>query len=140
VNGMDTDRDAIMQRIPHRAPMLLVDRILSLEEGIRGTGERAIREDDPFLAGHFPGNPIFPGCLVLEAMAQMAAIVSGGTQGNQPQYLAKVDKLRFIRPVRPGDVLELEAVIERVWGTMAKAHTMARVANELVASADITAG
>jgi 3-hydroxyacyl-[acyl-carrier-protein] dehydratase len=136
----DPARSEIKQRIPHRSPMLLVDRIISLEEGVRGTGEKDILHDDPFVQGHFPGNPIYPGCLVLEAMGQMAAIVSGATEGDRPRYLVKVDNLRFRRPVRPGDVLELEAVIERSWGGMAKATTIARVGSELVATAEITAG
>ncbi len=120
--------------------MLLVDRIVSLDDGVRGIGTKTIRSDDPFLAGHFPGHPVFPGCLILEAMAQMAAIVGGVAPDARPRYLLKVDNLRFRKPVVPGDELELEAVIERSWAGLTKAHTIARVAQAVVASADITAG
>lgn len=136
---MVLDREALMQRIPHRPPMLLIDRVIFLDEGIRGIGVKAVSADEPFLQGHFPGDPIFPGCMILEAMAQMAALVANPEQ-QRPRYLVKVDRLRFLRPVRPGDELEIEAIIEMAWGGMAKAQTTARVRHEIVASAEITAG
>jgi 3-hydroxyacyl-[acyl-carrier-protein] dehydratase len=105
------DRDEILALLPHREPFLMVDRVLELEPATRGVGIKSVRADEDWARGHFPGNPIFPGVLITEALAQLAGVV--WLAGNRERagatvYLVGVDKMRFRRVVRPGDELRLE--------------------------------
>ncbi|MFA5515959.1 MAG: 3-hydroxyacyl-ACP dehydratase FabZ [Desulfuromonadales bacterium] len=101
----------IMKLLPHRYPFLLVDRILELEEGKRIVGMKNVTINEPFFQGHFPGHPVMPGVLIIEAMAQVGgvfAMVSDKIGNDNVTYFAGIDKARFRRPVVPGDVLRFE--------------------------------
>jgi len=109
------DRDAILALLPHRDPFLMVDRMLEIEPGVRGVGVKDVRADEDWARGHFPGNPILPGVLVTEALAQVAAIVHlaahADRAGHVRVYLVGVDKMRFRRPIRPGDTVHLAVAL-----------------------------
>ena len=110
------DTREIMDYLPHRFPFLLVDRVTFIEPGSSIKGFKNVSVNEPFFAGHFPGHPIMPGVLVIEAMAQIAGILAFRTRGQKPvegflYYLVGADKTRFKRPVRPGDRLDMEATI-----------------------------
>ncbi len=116
------NRQEIEALIPHRAPMLMVDEVVELEPGKRALARKYVRDDEFWCVGHFPGNPILPGVLMSEALAQTAAIVFASVADNRAGanvYLVGMDKMRFRKMVKPGDVLELEVkVIEerhRMW-------------------------
>lgn len=113
---MSLDIDEIVQFLPHRYPFLLVDRVDEIVPGERIAGRKNVSANEPYLQGHFPGNPIMPGVLVVEALAQLCCILAFQSRGRSPSdgylhYLAGVDNARFKRPVRPGDVLELKGTI-----------------------------
>lgn len=108
------ERARIEALIPHRAPMLMVDEIVELEPGRRALTRKHVRGDEFWCAGHFPGQPILPGVLMSEALAQTAAIVFASMAAERAQanvYLVGMDKMRFRQMVRPGDVLELEVEV-----------------------------
>ena len=109
------DRDAILALLPHRDPFLMVDEILEIEPGVRGVGVKYVRPDEDWTRGHFPGNPILPGVLVTEALAQVAAIVHLAAHAEQAAnvrvYLVGVDRMRFRRIIRPGDVVHLTVAL-----------------------------
>jgi 3-hydroxyacyl-[acyl-carrier-protein] dehydratase len=126
------DIGEVLEHLPHRFPFLLIDRIRTVELGKRIVALKNVTINEPFFQGHFPGRPIMPGVLILEAMAQAAGILVFKTQGNKPQadsvyYLAGIDKARFKRPVVPGDQLEIEVVLERGVRGVWKFSCMARV-------------
>jgi len=101
----------IMKMLPHRYPFLLVDRIIEMEEGKRVVGIKNVTINEPFFQGHFPGHPIMPGVLIIEAMAQVGgvfAMITGGIGNDMVTYFAGIDNARFRKPVVPGDVLRLE--------------------------------
>lgn len=101
----------IMATLPHRYPFLLVDRIEELEEGKKVAGFKNVTVNEPFFQGHFPGHPIMPGVLIVEAMAQVGGAyvsVIDGVADNKVTYFVGIDKARFRKPVLPGDVLRLE--------------------------------
>lgn len=140
------ENDNVLAYLPHRHPMVFIDRIKELEHGKRGRGIKCITYNEGFFPGHFPGEPIFPGALILEAMAQMAAIVmseppaegADHSQGSSaPKYLAKVKQLSFKKPVTPGDVLDVEVVVTRRMGGMAIVTGSAKVGDVEVASGEI---
>ena len=113
---MQLDIDEILEYLPHRYPFLLLDRVDEVVPGERIVGRKNVSANEPYLQGHFPGNPIVPGVLIVEALAQLCCILALKTRGRTSKqgilhYLAGVDDARFKRPVRPGDVLELHAKI-----------------------------
>jgi len=110
--GRVLDVEAIMELLPHRPPFLLVDRIIELDPAERAVGIKCVTINEPFFVGHFPGHPVMPGVLILEAMAQVAGIVTftGLEERNQVAYFTGVSDAKFRNPVRPGDLLRMEAV------------------------------
>jgi len=141
-NGIVVGIDEIMKILPHRYPFLLVDRIVELEAGKRIVGIKNVTINEPFFQGHLPGNPIMPGVLLIEALAQIGAIlvlktvaeVNGGFI-----YLAGADHVRFRRPVVPGDQARLEAVIMKKRRQAFKVKARGFVDDEMVVEADLLA-
>ncbi len=132
--------DEITQILPHRYPMLLVDKVTELEPGHRCVGLKNVSSTEEFFQGHFPGHPVMPGVLILEAMAQVAGVlilVSRNTPGAL-SYFAKVEKARFIQPVRPGDQLVTEAILQVLRGPYCQAQVIGRVDGQIVVEADYT--
>lgn len=130
----------IMNIIPHRYPFLLVDTIEELEPGVRALGKKCVSVNEPFFQGHFPGNPVMPGVLIIEALAQVGAVA----MLSQPQfqgrtaYFAGIDKARFRQKVVPGDVLLLEMEIVKVKGPVGVGRATARVNDKVAAQAELT--
>uniref|UniRef100_A0A7V4G6W8 3-hydroxyacyl-[acyl-carrier-protein] dehydratase FabZ n=1 Tax=Desulfobacca acetoxidans TaxID=60893 RepID=A0A7V4G6W8_9BACT len=135
--------EEIKQILPHRYPFLLVDRILSLELHKRVVGLKNVTVNEPFFMGHFPGNPIMPGVLIIEAMAQVGGILALLSTpehlGNPEVYLLSLDKVRFRRPVVPGDQLILELTTTRGGKKFYKMQGKATVEGQLVAEAELVA-
>ncbi len=134
------DIRAILRTLPHRYPFLLVDRILELKPGKYAIGIKNVTANEPYFTGHWPGNPVMPGVLIVEAMAQTAgvALLTGHeTQGKQA-FFGGLDKVRFRRPVVPGDQLVMEAKLVRQKGAIGKMHITAKVSNELACSGDFS--
>ncbi len=131
----------IMDLLPHRYPFLLVDRILEMEPGRRIVGLKNVTINEPFFAGHFPGHPIMPGVLIVEALAQAGGILALKAMGGEKMlaYFAGIENCRFRRPVVPGDQLLLNVTITAHKGPVWKIHGEARVGDFLVAEADLTA-
>jgi len=129
------DSEQIQNIIPHRPPFLLVDRILELEPGKRGVGLKNVTVNEPFFQGHFPGYPVMPGVLVLEALAQVGAAVILSMEENRGKIglFAGVDEFRWREQVKPGDTLTLEVEILRVRGPVGKGRATARVGERVVA-------
>ncbi|MBP1764243.1 MAG: (3R)-hydroxymyristoyl-(acyl-carrier-protein) dehydratase [Firmicutes bacterium] len=128
----------IQQIIPHRYPMLLVDRILEIEPLKRAVGIKNVTIDEPFFAGHFPGQPVMPGVLLLEAMAQVGGVAMLYPEENRGKiaYFAGMDNVKFRRPVVPGDQVKTVAEVMKVRGSMGKLRAEAFVDGELVAEAE----
>lgn len=129
----------IMEVIPHRQPMLMVDRIIELEPGQRAVGIKCVTANEPIFQGHYPGNPIFPGVLILEAMAQTGAValmVQPEFAGKVPLF-AGVDRCKFRRPVLPGDQLRLEVALTGIRHGIGMGSGKAFVGDELKAEAVI---
>ena len=135
------DVTRIQQLLPHRYPFLLVDRVVEFEAHKRIVAHKNVSINEPFFQGHFVGHPVMPGVLVIEALAQAGGILTQLSRGtvadNKLFYLVKIDNARFSRMVVPGDVLELHVEIKRIIRTMTFYTCVARVAGELVASADV---
>jgi len=136
------DIHEILKYLPHRYPILLVDRVLELEEGKRILALKNVTINEPFFNGHFPHHPVMPGVLIVEALAQAAAILSFKTLGTLPDdqsvyYFVGIDDARFKRPVSPGDQLTLDVVIERNVRGMWKFGAQARVGDSLAAEAKL---
>lgn len=136
------DINEILQYLPHRYPFLLVDRVLEIEEGVRILALKNVTMNEPFFPGHFPNRPVMPGVLILEALAQAAAVLSFKTMGHKPDpdsvvYFAGIDNARFKRPVLPGDQLLLDVSISRKMRNIWKYTAVARVGDELAAEADL---
>jgi len=130
----------IMQHLPHRYPFLLVDRIIDIQPGKGITGIKNVTFNEPFFQGHFPGQPIMPGVLIIEAMAQVAGITafSSGMEG-KAVYFMSIEKAKFRRPVVPGDQLRLEIKVLQQRGNVWKFSGAATVDGKLVSEADFTA-
>lgn len=136
------DINEILEHLPHRYPMLLVDRVLELESGKRILALKNVTINEPFFAGHFPHHPVMPGVLVIEAMAQAAAILTFKTFGAKPDdksvyYFVGIDAARFKRPVGPGDQLLLDVSLERNVRGIYKFAAQARVGDAVVAEASL---
>jgi 3-hydroxyacyl-[acyl-carrier-protein] dehydratase len=137
------DARAIQAILPHRYPFLLVDRVLSLEPLKAIVALKSVTINEPFFAGHFPGHPVMPGVLVLEALAQAAGLLAlkslpGGWQ-EKATYLMAIDRARFRRPVVPGDRLELRVEVLRRKGTVWKEMGTAMVDGAVAAEAEFMA-
>lgn len=137
MNSLDINQ--IKQYLPHRYPFLLVDRVLDWESGKRITAIKNVTINEEFFNGHFPNKPVMPGVLMIEAMAQTAAILSFLTMGKKPDentivYFVGIDGVRFKRPVGPGDQLKMDVEITRVsrgiWKYLAKATVDGQLAVE----------
>jgi 3-hydroxyacyl-[acyl-carrier-protein] dehydratase len=142
--AMPVDVTQIMGMLPHRYPFLLVDRVLEMEPHKRLRAIKNVTFNEPFFQGHFPGHPVMPGVLVIEAMAQAAGLLTQLSEppraAGEPQplyYLVKVDKARFSRTVVPGDQLTLEVLQRRMLRRMGLYECRALVDGEQVASAEI---
>jgi UDP-3-O-[3-hydroxymyristoyl] N-acetylglucosamine deacetylase/3-hydroxyacyl-[acyl-carrier-protein] dehydratase len=133
------DIEELMKFLPHRPPFLLVDRILKIE-GMKITGLKCVTMNEPFFVGHFPGHPIMPGVLQLEAMAQVAGVLLLKIiqAANQVAYFMAADNVKWRRPVVPGDVLVIETELVKARGKIGKAHGVCKVAGEIVSEADVT--
>lgn len=132
----------ILNILPHRYPMLLVDRVLECDNKERIVGIKNITFNEPFLQGHFPGDPIMPGVLQLEAMAQVAGILMNQLYGGAGRiaYFLAVDNARFRRVVRPGDQLRIEIQFLRARLGMCKIHGKTYVGDEMTSEADLMFG
>ncbi len=133
------DGSQIQKIIPHRYPFVLVDRIVELEEGKRGVGIKNVTMNEPFFLGHFPGRPVMPGVLIIEALAQVGAVVllKMPEHAGKLVFFAGIHQARFRRQVIPGDVLRLEVELIKIRGTVGKAQAAAYVGEELVAEAEL---
>lgn len=133
------DSNQIAQVLPHRYPFLFVDRIVELDPGKRAVGLKAVTIGDGFFQGHFPGFPVMPGVLIIEALAQVAGIAALGGQDRRGwrAFLTGVDGFRFRRQVVPGDVLRLDVTIIAVRRQLGKAHGIATVDGDTAAAGDV---
>jgi 3-hydroxyacyl-[acyl-carrier-protein] dehydratase len=130
----------ILNILPHRYPMLLVDRVIEIDGDKRIVGLKNVTANEQFFQGHFPGNPVMPGVLIVEAMAQCAAILGLHDMPNRDQKLflfGGVDKARFRRPVFPGDQLRLECVVLQKRSNSVKIKGTATVEGQLAAEAEL---
>ena len=139
--AMETEE--IMALIPHRYPMLLIDRIIDIAPGKGGTGVKCVTINEPFFQGHFPGLPVMPGVLIVEAMAQTAAAVF--LKGLEDQaddkvvYFMTINEAKFRKPVKPGDVLHLKVNLEQQRGPVCRFSGRAEVDGKIVSEATFSA-
>lgn len=133
------DLQKIKKVIAHRFPFLLVDKILEVEEGKRAVGIKNVTGNEEFFNGHFPHYPVMPGVLIVEALAQVSAVVMLTTEGNQGRLglLAGIDHCRFKQQVKPGEQLRLEVEIIRVKGHIGKGKGIATVDGEIVCETEL---
>ena len=136
------DIHEILKKLPHRYPILLVDRVLALEKGVRIQAIKNVTINEPFFTGHFPHRPVMPGVLMLEAMAQAAALLAFDTLGVVPDdktvyYFAGIDGARFKRPVEPGDQLVMDVSLDRMKAGIFKFKGVARVDGNIACEAEL---
>jgi 3-hydroxyacyl-[acyl-carrier-protein] dehydratase len=136
------DIHQILKLLPHRYPILLVDRVLEVQLGKSIRAIKNVSINEPFFTGHFPHRPVMPGVLMLEAMAQAAALLSFATQGVAPSdktvyYFAGIDAARFKRPVEPGDQLVMDVQLERAKAGIYKFKGVTRVGEEIACEAEL---
>jgi len=134
------DVTEIQKLLPHRYPFLMVDRIVEIEPNVRAVGIKNVTINEPFFQGHFPGNPIMPGVLTVEAMAQVAGVLAfkSGIQGSEV-YFMSLEKAKFRKPVVPGDTLKMEIKVLQQRGTVWKFSGIATVGEKVVSEAEFTA-
>ncbi len=136
------DIQYILRKLPHRYPFLLVDRVLEIEKNVRIKALKNVSMNEPFFPGHFPVRPVMPGVLMLEALAQAAALLSFESLGTEPDdntvvYFVGIDNARFKRPVGPGDQLVLEASIDRAKSGIYRYKTRGTVDGHVAVEADL---
>ena len=139
---MTMDIHQILKQLPHRYPILLVDRVLEIEKGVRIKAIKNVTINESFFTGHFPHRPVMPGVLMLEALAQAAALLSFDALGETPDnntvyYFAGIDGARFKRPVEPGDQLILDVSIDRMKAGIFKFKARALVGEEVAVEAEL---
>ena len=136
------DINEIKKILPHRYPILLVDKIIAFEEDKRIIGVKNVSANEPFFQGHFPDNPIMPGVLMVEAMAQVGGILmfNKETRINKPAFFLGIDNARFRKAVVPGDVLTIEVDVVKLKTRVAQLQGKIKVASDIVAEADIMFG
>ena len=139
---MRMDIHGVLKKLPHRYPILLVDRVLEIESGVRIKALKNVSINEPYFLGHFPHRPVMPGVLMLEALAQAAALLSFESAGKEPDdnsvyYFAGIDGARFKRPVEPGDQLLLEVTLVRAKSGIFKFAARASVDGELAVEAEL---
>jgi 3-hydroxyacyl-[acyl-carrier-protein] dehydratase len=133
-------REEIEAILPHRDPFLLIDEVVELEPGERVVARKKVRADEWYLKGHFPGRPVMPGVLIVEAMAQTGAVAVLSEEENRGKiaFFGGIDDVRFKRIVEPGDELELECTLERMRGPIGKGKATAKVDGQLAARGTLT--
>ena len=136
------DIHAILKQLPHRYPFLLVDRVLALEKGKHIQALKNVTINEPFFTGHFPHRPVMPGVLMLEALAQVAALLAFDMLGTVPDektvyYFAGIDAARFKRPVEPGDQLIMDVTLDRTKAGIFKFKAIARVGDQIAVEAEL---
>ena len=136
------DIHQILKQLPHRYPILLVDRVLEIDKGKRIKALKNVSINEPYFSGHFPHRPVMPGVLMLEALAQAAALLAFDMLGTTPDdktvyYFAGIDGARFKRPVEPGDQLMLEVTLDRMKAGIFKFKACAKVGEEIAAEAEL---
>jgi 3-hydroxyacyl-[acyl-carrier-protein] dehydratase len=136
------DIHGVLKKLPHRYPILLVDRVLEIESGVRIKAIKNVSINEPYFLGHFPHRPVMPGVLMLEALAQAAALLSFETAGKEPDdnsvyYFAGIDGARFKRPVEPGDQLVMDVSLERMKAGIFKFKGTTRVGDEIACEAEL---
>jgi 3-hydroxyacyl-[acyl-carrier-protein] dehydratase len=140
-NEIDVMR--IMEMIPHRYPFLMIDRVRDIKKGESAVGIKNVTASEPHFQGHFPGHPIMPGVLIVEAMAQTAAVLVVDTLGAESEgklvYFMSVDNARFRKPVVPGDTLEITVTKNRSRGNVFKFEGVAKVGETVMAEATFAA-
>jgi 3-hydroxyacyl-[acyl-carrier-protein] dehydratase len=139
---MSMDIHHILKRLPHRYPILLVDRVLEVQKGVSIRALKNVTINEPVFTGHFPHRPVFPGVLMLEALAQTAALLAFETLGVTPDdktvyYFAGIDGARFKRPVEPGDQLIMDVTLERMKAGIFKFKGTTRVDDEIACEAEL---
>lgn len=137
------DIRAVMAMLPHRYPMLLVDRVEDIVPGVSARGIKAVSINEPFFAGHFPGRPIMPGVLIVEALAQTAGVLAMATLGEEGRgklvYFMAIDNAKFRLPVEPGCLLDLKVSFTQNRGKVSKFEGRAEINGKLAAEASFTA-
>ena len=136
------DIHQILKQLPHRYPILLVDRVLEIDKGQRIRAIKNVTINEPFFTGHFPHRPVMPGVLMLEALAQAAALLAFDTLGTTPDdktvyYFAGIDGARFKRPVEPGDQLVMDVTLDRMKAGIFKFTGTARVDGQVACEAEL---
>ena len=139
----DLDLEGIMRVLPHRYPMLLIDKVVGIVPGKKAVGIKNVTINEPYFPGHFPIKPVMPGVMIIEAMAQTSAAFTSYVEEfdmtNQVVYFMSIDKARFRKPVFPGDTLELHVDLLRSKGPVRKFHGEGKVNGQLMAEADFSA-
>ena len=138
--SLPLDRAEIEQILPHREPFLLIDEVIELTPGVGAVARKEVRPDEWYLAGHFPGRPVMPGVLIVEALAQTGAVAVLSEEDNRGRLalFAGIDGCRFKRIVEPGDTLDLRCELEKVRGPIGRGKAEARVGGELACRATLT--